>query len=642
MERKALCSLCEKFSAFTACKCDGKITFLGKCCIDVHMEDKQKDHEQIAINIAKFFINRQSLASAGSIYSQDCTDLLDTLTDYSTKITQFRDDVQALGNSMTERIQLTVNKALARLNSIEKDIQLKVGVVKAQMERPFKEGVQLIEKYRAEKMKGVLDYAPEYMIKADDSVIKNIKNFVYIGNEPPEDESQKRVADLEKMQKHLEEAVKEIKMKDAHIAQLEQSIKEQSEQMEYSHKQLDLKRKELSEHVEMIEWAKQELSQKECKLEILTHKLEETQKSFTSKNDYLDRLEAQNGQLNNQIADLKESNRLLKQTLAIKDENLAKEVLRAKQTREESAELINSLRVDVTKLLVQLQSALAEIKEKDEKLHELEESYKKLSSSKISITESLPGSYIYIPKDKTSTLLEYNTLTDTLRKIKISTFLQEPFNTTSSCILRNGDVFLAGGQNPDSNYAYIVTPENRQCVQLPNMLNARGEICLVCYRDHVYAFGGANSNGISSKVERYNFILDEWRPMVDMKEARSRMTCVPYRDVIIIIGGYWNKSIEEFDIVNNRSTLIETTCFKWGNIGGILQDSIYILDYYNYTELNTSYEFLHQDLKCWKKYRYTFSNVVIFEDEIYYYNYSTSTVEKFKINNRKVKEIRIV
>jgi hypothetical protein len=117
----------------------------------------------------------------------------------------------------------------------------------------------------------------------------------------------------------------------------------------------------------------------------------------------------------------------------------------------------------------------------------------------ITIIESSGSRYIYIPNSSSKNLMQYDIHENRVNIIEIPT-LEREFDTTSSCELPNGDVFMTGLKNSVIGEAYLYKPGSDKCFPIVPIRHPRCLVDLYYYKHYIYAFGGHCSH----KAERYS------------------------------------------------------------------------------------------------------------------------------------------
>lgn len=206
------------------------------------------------------------------------------------------------------------------------------------------------------------------------------------------------------------------------------------------------------------------------------------------------------------------------------------------------------------------------------------------------------------------------------------------FHNTSTCSLPNGDIFLAGSYiiHSYSPMAYIYKPNSGRVIRLQDMKVPRNCISLICYKGHVYGFGGYNDLFLQS-AERYSLNHNRWKQLPDMIEARFYSTCVGVENKIYIFAG-GSVYVEIYDIKYNRFLLTEVSIFSKSAIANLQDDSIHII-------CNSEVILMDKDLRITKRLKkrvrrncQTISNTCIDKDTLFYFNISSLEIEKFRFS----------
>jgi hypothetical protein len=95
--------------------------------------------------------------------------------------------------------------------------------------------------------------------------------------------------------------------------------------------------------------------------------------------------------------------------------------------------------------------------------------------------------------------MQYDIHENRVNIIEIPT-LEREFDTTSSCELPNGDVFMTGLKNSVIGEAYLYKPGSDKCFPIVPIRHPRCLVDLYYYKHYIYAFGGHCSH----KAERYS------------------------------------------------------------------------------------------------------------------------------------------
>ncbi len=78
----------------------------------------------------------------------------------------------------------------------------------------------------------------------------------------------------------------------------------------------------------------------------------------------------------------------------------------------------------------------------------------------------------------------------TLESIDLSRLINRSFNCTSVCVMKSGEVIIAGFDNSVNAECYLFCPYSKSCIRLPDLNTPRYYITLLYYDRNAYAFGG--------------------------------------------------------------------------------------------------------------------------------------------------------
>jgi hypothetical protein len=83
--------------------------------------------------------------------------------------------------------------------------------------------------------------------------------------------------------------------------------------------------------------------------------------------------------------------------------------------------------------------------------------------------------------------------------------------------------------------------------KLPNPAFVHKRHCLAELEDKLYAISGCYTN----RVERYNFIREDWEPAGELQKARAQAVATVYQYSIYVMGGSSPLLIECYDFLKN-------------------------------------------------------------------------------------------
>lgn len=243
-----------------------------------------------------------------------------------------------------------------------------------------------------------------------------------------------------------------------------------------------------------------------------------------------------------------------------------------------------------------------------------------------SIVDSSGSRYIYIPNSSSKNLIKYDIHQEKVDIIEIPT-LERDFDTTSSCELPNGDVFIAGFKDSVMGEAYLYKPGSNKCIPILPMKYSRCLVALYYYKDYVYAFGGHCSN----RAERYSLSNNSWESLPDMRYNRYGISCVGIEDKIYLFYGQC-QNIEIFNTISLQfeNYLLDNSECDASRFGVAykVEDKVYLVTDNLIQVYDTTLIKLYQYNNTYSYRHYSIHNIILYNSSIYYYNYNTFTIEK--------------
>jgi chromosome segregation ATPase len=377
MENKITCSLCERFPAVTACKCQGRVSFFGSCCLQTHLQASIQTHEQIPIYLAKYLLFRKSFQKINEIYATDCKELTESLVSYQNQIRSFKEKLRDLGNSLNLSVCIAIEKSSRLLNSIDKEIQLKLGLLKAHSERPVKEGITLIHTFKEQKLKGVLNSYTEFMIYNDAPVLRALQNMIHISNEPYAEEEDRLQAQIRLLKSELQSRQKIMFEKQSIIQSQESQAQDLNNQISSLTSQIESLQKSLSTQSKSISEFETRISRRNIKIQDLKCKLDEAVKLISSKEEFMEMYKEKLNKLEIKNENAKAKISCLQEDLNKTEEKYIRDMAKSRQAKEENMELISALKEDISQLLKQVQELTDENSLISRKNSELEENLRR-------------------------------------------------------------------------------------------------------------------------------------------------------------------------------------------------------------------------------------------------------------------------
>jgi hypothetical protein len=244
--------------------------------------------------------------------------------------------------------------------------------------------------------------------------------------------------------------------------------------------------------------------------------------------------------------------------------------------------------------------------------------------------EHLNKRYIYTASDLTKHLIEHDVYLNTSHQYDLSAIVKKQFWNTSTCLLNNGDIFIAGGNCPSRKDVFIYRINLQECIRCPPMKDARGDVTLFYFKYHVYAFGGFHCKPLKL-AEKFDLEINKWISLTNMKEARHLCSCVGYDDKILIIGGVDSTTIEEFDVYTKKFKLIQLNQLIDRNISALYNNNIFIISKHKIFTLNKQFQVMDSSENTRSKRLYTLNNMLDYQDQFIFYNSFRSKIEVIKL-----------
>jgi hypothetical protein len=192
-------------------------------------------------------------------------------------------------------------------------------------------------------------------------------------------------------------------------------------------------------------------------------------------------------------------------------------------------------------------------------------------------SQSFP-SYLYIPSTNSYSLTRLDTASFSTQKLQLSPPPSSKFKLSSSCMLEDGSVIIAGGY-PTHGDTYKYIPNSHTCYKLGNLHTPRYYLHLCYHNNYIYAFGGSDGS-YSNKAERLKFQGDHWETLPNMKEARCLLGSYCDKNRIYIFGGGYRRSyVERFDVENMKFEHVNSVIVDSGAcLVGSIEDRIYVIN----------------------------------------------------------------
>ena len=150
----------------------------------------------------------------------------------------------------------------------------------------------------------------------------------------------------------------------------------------------------------------------------------------------------------------------------------------------------------------------------------------------------------------------------------------------------NGSIYLCGGYRPTGDWAtkevWKLDLKTMKMQEVNRMHESRNYICVSVCGGYLYAVGGNNQNSRLSSAERYDFSMNEWSPLPNMKKTRSDAALVTCSGNDYVLGGFDGhkptNTCEVYDpTVNKWKKMPAMRTCRSGVKGLALGDTIYMI-----------------------------------------------------------------
>jgi hypothetical protein len=247
-------------------------------------------------------------------------------------------------------------------------------------------------------------------------------------------------------------------------------------------------------------------------------------------------------------------------------------------------------------------------------------------------------SCIYRPRDNTKIIYSYNPFLKRQHEIDLLFSMSRDFSSSSSALLPNGDVFIAGFSNPVSSEAYIYRSSEGVCDKIASMNVARYFLGLAYHREFVYAIGGSNSANTLACVERYDLKGRLWEVCQDMLHARSCCGVIGLANKVFILGG-GHQAIEELDLETMKIRLTSVYTRSLDCVGFVRENELCIIGDSFVRVFDKDLKIIAEYKELWSQVTYTINNLVIRDGNCVFYNEELNNLEKVKMQQLERKVI---
>ena len=189
--------------------------------------------------------------------------------------------------------------------------------------------------------------------------------------------------------------------------------------------------------------------------------------------------------------------------------------------------------------------------------------------SKRSLFKDLPKSLIWI--DKISECLStYNVETNETRTVFLPNKSQE-LEGSVWCLTSDGNLILTGGVSLSSRRQTLVIDNlTGTTFSACLMHNGRYHHTMVRVGNFLYAIGGSNGSALKD-CEKYSIMTDTWQKVGNLNVAREFCSACVHRGRIYVSGGDLADSIEAYNTVSNKFSLLR---MRLPSVGRTLMASI--------------------------------------------------------------------
>ncbi|XP_077292178.1 kelch-like protein 4 [Arctopsyche grandis] len=155
--------------------------------------------------------------------------------------------------------------------------------------------------------------------------------------------------------------------------------------------------------------------------------------------------------------------------------------------------------------------------------------------------------------------------TDALNTVEEYDYVKNCWKTVASMrskrfghasVVYKGDIYVFGGENNNKylNSVEVFNTKRNQWKILSPMKRKRKFLAAVVVEDYIYCIGGSNSP--IDNVERYDPESDTWTVAGNSLVKDFKQIAICHDRKIICFGGYYNRSIQEYDPANDQWRII--------------------------------------------------------------------------------------
>jgi hypothetical protein len=648
IDREYSCSICNLEVSAKGCICDGAIKLIGIQCLADHIGDADGDHNIVDLNLA---LRMQSDKSLIDFYLSELPKMheaLSSLRASSTKIKELKRYLNEDKQKLLYKIEEILTQKATPIDAKEIEVNNMIKLINKYKNNLCGEGRELIESYRSQGLAGILsnnlkriDIPIEdityyisnsiHAIYSSDDIESETKGYTLTNKRHLIDVVKKEVIDEQQsISSHTEystASTTQILDKNVLIHELESAVNEQDIEIRKLNKQIEAHLKTISELMQKStrkdEDTRDRVSGKTNKageMEELRIKLRENEYKLDEMKKYNDQAQSSlknrntlSQRMARLIKDLKKTENSIQSGIKVFNK-----YIRLDNAKSEAVSAIRNADSNIEKLM----------KKNAHHLNKLEEISRKWQDDlNTELNISFSGKrYIYVPNNDFKNIIQFDIHTEKPNIIEIPSLIRN-FSDTSSCELPNGNIFIAGFNDPVSGEVFLYKIAAKECITLPSLTYPRYFLSLYYYRNYVYAFGGKNSK----YAERYSLSNNNWETLPNMRSEGGCLSCVGVDNKIYLFYG-GSQNIEVFNTITLRfeEFKLDNSDLNGSNCGIACRVDyrVYLITDHLTQVYDTSFNKLAQYSNIYKHKHYSIHNQIHYKECIYYFNYNTFNLEK--------------
>lgn len=673
MASQPICFVCKSSEAQLGCRCNGEIVLLGECCALDHYKDTRRHHQSLSLYFALELLTDRNREMQYLDHSISCNDIQMQLLGYKASLSKFRQEVKDFKQEAKEAIEKVSDDILCKLDSVEEDIQLQIGKINTHLNTLDDTGYQIIKKFKGSGLEGLLKFCPSVFVIYQKEMLEAIKQVIHIGKAPGQGWNK----GLKHLTKQLESKINTISNLEKDLTKLKREVSELKLSLKSVKSEAE-ERKKLNENLEaqLASYKEQyeRLAEEACVYESniasltaentsLKAQLDNNHFSLMQSDAMIAKLEVEIQHYQNILgSDLKSGEKMETQAssviypyedshFSIRDFSHTPDItlergldaeLDALLTSDKDVEIRNLKRMLAAKNeeTARMNKVLDKLRSDSERFRRVSKEYYNLENMSLlspALRQTHYSKYSnnrYIYKPGGIYLYQFDTYSKKTAVFNLASDVERSFNTTSTCLLKNGDVFIAGFFNPVSSDVYLFNVETLKCMKLPSMSIGRYGISLYYHKDSVYAFGGKDNSSMLSTAEKYSLNKKAWSFLPNMQHARCSAFSVGTESKIYVIAG-GVASIEVFDILKEEFVLAKIQLSSLLSVGWVYDEKIYILEDDSYKILGLDLSLIDEKQTSWKQPNISINNTVLHNNSFIFFNYKSMNIEKFRISSEE-------